>query len=118
MNTNQKLTPRAWWLIPCHQHGPSDHCFALAQGHVDSALCSCRHRRDPDCRVHGSGAPLTLRGYDRTSAVTLTFIPVIFGREVACTNPRCRFTFGKDDHPAGLCPICRIPDHQEEELSE
>ena len=48
----QKLTPRAWWLIPCRQHGPSDHCFALAQGHVDASLCSCRHRRDPDCRVH------------------------------------------------------------------
>ncbi len=54
-----------------------------------------------------------IRGGSDTLTV-VSVVPVMVGREIACTNPGCRFTYG-DAHriPSGLCPICRIPDDKD-----
>ena len=49
----QPQGPHAWWIKPCTDHGDSSWCFAwLPGGHFDSALCSCKFKKNPDCHVH------------------------------------------------------------------
>ena len=39
--------------VPCTDHGPSDHCYILANGqHIDAEKCTCFFSAKPGCRVH------------------------------------------------------------------